>query len=64
MNTASFLKYVWPFYNIMHEGVKLVFTEALLMDISKEFDAMNNELLITKLYAYGFSNEALGVLSS
>ena len=48
----------------MHEGVKLVFTEALLMDISKEFDAMNNELLITKLYAYGFSNEALGVLSS
>ena len=23
MNTARFLKYVWPFYNIMHERVKL-----------------------------------------
>ena len=22
MNTAKFLKYVWPFYNIMHERVK------------------------------------------
>ena len=22
MNTARFLKYVWPFYNIMHERVK------------------------------------------
>ena len=21
MNTARFLKYVWPFYNIMHEKV-------------------------------------------
>ena len=21
MNTAGFLKYVWPFYNIMHERV-------------------------------------------
>ena len=23
-NNARFLKYVWPFYNIMHERVKLV----------------------------------------
>ena len=22
MNTARFLEYVWPFYNIMHERVK------------------------------------------
>ena len=22
MNTARFLKYAWPFYNIMHERVK------------------------------------------
>ena len=22
VNTAKFLKYVWPFYNIMHERVK------------------------------------------
>ena len=25
MNTASFLKYVWPFYNIVHERVIVVF---------------------------------------
>ena len=23
VNTARFLKYVWPFYNAMHERVKL-----------------------------------------
>ena len=23
VNTAKFLKYVWPFFNIMHEGVKI-----------------------------------------
>ena len=22
VNTARFLKYVWPFYNILHEGIK------------------------------------------
>ena len=22
VNTARFLKYVWPFYNIMHEKIK------------------------------------------
>ena len=25
VNTARFLKYVWPFYNIMHEKVKASF---------------------------------------
>ena len=24
MNTARILKYVWPFYNIMHERVKVI----------------------------------------
>ena len=24
LNTTRFLKYVWPFYNIMHERVKVI----------------------------------------
>ena len=27
MDTARFLKYVWPFYNIMHERVKPLWNE-------------------------------------
>ena len=37
---------------------------AILMDSSKAFDATNHELLITKLYAYGFSKEALNLINS
>ena len=37
---------------------------AILMDSSKAFDATNHELLITKLYAYGFSKEALKLINS
>ena len=37
---------------------------AILMDLSKAFDTINHELLITKLYAYGFSKDALKLINS
>ena len=40
------------------------FAGALLMDLSKAFDTINHEPIITKLHAYGFSIESLEVLLS
>ena len=37
---------------------------AALMDLSKAFDTINNELLKAKLHAYGFSKEALTLIAS
>ena len=37
---------------------------AILMDLSKAFDTINHELLIAKLYAYGFSKDALKLINS
>ena len=42
---------------------KLVFTGALLMDLSKAFDKINHELLTVKLHAYGLSIDALEVFT-
>ena len=40
------------------------FAGALLMDLSKAFDTINHKLPIARLYAYGFSTNALEVLLS
>ena len=37
---------------------------AILMDLSKAFDTINHELLIAKLYACGFSKDALKLTNS
>ena len=40
------------------------YTGAVLMDLSKAFDTINHKLLIAKLYAYGFSKDALKLIFS
>ena len=38
------------------------FAGTVLMDLSKVFDTINNDLLIGNLQAYGFSNDSLQLL--
>ena len=40
------------------------YTGAILMNLSKAFDTINHELLMAKLYAYGFSKDALKLIHS
>ena len=41
-----------------------VFGAAILMDLSKTFNILKQDLLITKLHAYGFQHNALKLLYS
>ena len=40
------------------------YSAAILMDLSKAFDTINHELLIAKLFAYGFSKTSLKLIHS
>ena len=40
------------------------YSGAVFMDLSKAFDTINHELLVAKLYAYGFDKEALKLIRS
>ena len=44
VNTARFLKYVWPFYNIMPERVKVRFFDKLLVLNTKKCHFMSLEI--------------------
>ena len=54
------------FFQQLTNGKKTIdntgYTGAVLMDLSKAFDSINHELLIVKIYAYGYSKDALKLI--
>ena len=46
-----------------HYYAHLMHTGILLTDLSRSFDCISHELLIAKLYAYGFSKISLSLIS-
>ena len=47
---------------LKHQLDKNGFTSAVLIDLSEAFDAINYDLLIAKLYAYGFGKDPLDLV--
>ena len=57
----SLLKMIENWKKQLDNGEKV---GAIFMDLSKAFDMINRSLLLAKLKAYGFSNQALSLLQS
>ena len=54
--------------SLIEKGKKVVdnkgYSGAILMDLSKTFDTINDDLFIAKLHVYGFSRESLKLIKS
>ena len=57
----SFLKMIENWKKQLDNGEKV---GVIFMDLSKAFNTINHSLLLAKLKAYGFSNQALRLLQS
>ena len=72
MNTVRFLKYVWPFYNIMHERVKqaILYNVVRRLFITKSisrlvmFWEMNILKIFAKMKFYSIVDVSLGIFQS
>ena len=55
---------IWLIENWKKAPDEKLFVGALLMDLSKAFDCIPRDLLITKLHAYGFSEKTVTFIYS